>query len=220
MATETKTTPWVCERCGRTFSRKQGLGRHMHETHGAPTTREAASTARANRRERQTAGAVTADATTIAEVDAEVQEMLVPLRKRLAAIDAEVAQKANDLAALRRTRAYVDGMIRKLSPPTKPTGAGGARVNADLAKITKRDALRRYLTKHAAQLSEGFTSHALHADIQRAGIQPRMSPPVILELLGDLRDLGFVRADRVTRGGGMLWQLVQTTNGKSGVTDG
>lgn len=218
MTTKTKAKPtpetWACELCDRTFTRKQGLGRHMSETHGTPTTRESRAAAPAARSTRRP--------TALELIESEVQQMLAPLRKRRTKLDADIATKLDEVADLRKTRTYVDSMIRKLSPAqaNPMPSSGGARANANAAKIGKRDALREYLHEHAQELVEGFTGNSLHAQLQREDFEPRMSPPVVNELLAELRDLGVVRAERVSRGGGIQYLVVQTTNGKQRGTDG
>jgi uncharacterized C2H2 Zn-finger protein len=223
-ATPSETTEtWTCQRCGRTFTTKQGLARHASETHGAQTYRQRKDAARKRRARAAKKAAAVSTSTptsststpTVRAIEAEVQRMAAPLQKRLVQLTADIARREQELADLRQARTYVDATLRRLNPAA-PKAASTKRPTRRVVQGSldaKRAAFRRYFDTHREQYAQGFTKSDLHRDMQRAGVTPQMSPGVIGDLLDELRDLGQVRADRVTRGGGMQWLPVQTTNG-------
>lgn len=220
MSGDTATAVWKCDVCGREFSRKQGLGRHMHETHGTPTTRQVGRDAPAA----QAKSAQTSSM--LGEVERELHELLAPLRKRLAKLNADIGNRTAELVELRKARTYIEGTIRKLEPAPKANsatsdrGAKGARAAAEYGYRRKLANTREYLIANASTLRDGFTVQSLTEAMKRDGVTPVASNTKVAQILDDLRDQGVVRADRVTRGGGMSWLVVQTTNGTTGGTDG
>src|SRR3954453_20786536 len=108
----TTTTPnragmYVCNVCGRGFTRKQGLGRHMSETHGAPTTR---SKSRAKSKPAKPVSATTAatNGSTNGSVREQLRQLAEPLTVQRAEIDRQLAAIGVQAQQLRADRADID----------------------------------------------------------------------------------------------------------------
>ncbi len=224
---------WRCAECGRVFSRKQGLGRHMSETHGHPTTREKAAQ-RAERRGGTGRAAAPAPAPAprssgvMAGIEAEMRELVEPMRNRLTKLNGEIATRQAELVEMRKARTFLQGMLDKLEPTKakkkatpRPRAAAGARANADVGRAAKTENIRAYLSEHAAELYDGFTATDIYERLRYTGAEPVASPEMVRSIFNDLRDIGLIRADRRTRGGGMAYMLVsQNGTTDQGGTDG
>jgi uncharacterized C2H2 Zn-finger protein len=213
---------WTCqvEGCGRIFSRKQGLGRHMHETHGAKTSRQLGKP--------KTARAGTGKTTQgiLAGIEREMKELVAPMQSRLDQINHDIESKRAELAELSKARVYVEGMLRKLTgesakasrPMTdshREASTAAARARGAELKQQKRVAVRAFIDTHADELSEGFTGSSLYDRMRAVDVQPVASPEVVREFIEELRDAGVIRADRLVRGGGMAYVLVNNNHGGS-----
>jgi DNA-binding transcriptional ArsR family regulator len=222
----TTTTPnragmFVCKLCGRGFTRKQGLGRHMSETHGTPTTRE--SRAKGAKRQRKAASAQAivkpeANGSANGSIREQLRQLAQPLTEQRDEIDRRLAALAAEAQQLRVDRSDIDAVLKRLDPSTQQTTAklqGGNKVRMERQQSERVAVLRDYTERHADKLREGFTATQLVEAIKAEG-GLAMTTTTALRAIDELRESGIVRADRVTRGGGMRYQLV--TNG--GTTNG
>jgi len=198
----------------------------MSETHGAPTTRERAAAKRTGQPVKPAQPAKVATTGIVGEVERELKDLLAPLRKRLAQLNRDIDARQAELGELRKARTYVEGTIRKLEPaaanlhPNARTLNNGARRAAAIGYERKKENTRAYVIANAAELREGFTVQQLTEAMKRDGVTPSASSTKVAQIVEELRDQGVVRADRVTRGGGMQWIVVQTENGRTGGNDG
>lgn len=220
-ATANAAGVYVCKLCGREFTRKQGLGRHMSETHGTPTTRESRAKG-AKRAAKSTSVPRPARPETNGAANGSIREQLRQLAEPLAEqrdeIDRRLAALAAEATQLRADRADVDAVLRRLDPSTQQTTAklqGGNKERADRLHRERVDVLRGYIERHGHKLREGFTATQLVEAIKAEG-GLAMTTTTALRAIDELRESGIVRADRVTRGGGMRYQLVQTGATKNG----
>src|SRR5215831_17697708 len=114
----------------------------------------------------------------------------------------------HDIAQERETRRYIVGMISKLDP-TKPVPSTRAeslrRVQGDKHSTLdrgKRDAVIAYMREHAG---ESLTGEAVADGMRDEDVRPRPGGTKARVLLQQLHEEGVVRADRVTKGGGMAY---------------
>jgi len=203
------------EGCGKTFTRVQGLGRHLSETHGHPTTREAES----KRRQRASggdgtrgpaayavSGIISTPSSSLArETRDELAAIVGPLRERRRAIEARLSTLDREASELRAARRDVDSVLSKLDPSDAPKPKAPTANGNDEQKIA---AVRRFVDEHADALAEGFTIEALLRQMNEAGVEPKMSSQKARVAVEALRDEGVVRADRVVKGGGMRFVLI------------
>lgn len=224
------TTPnaagnYQCTVCGREFSRKQGLGRHMSETHGRPTTRAAAAKRAASKR----ANGATPVKRTIETTEVEgtirdqLRELAAPLSEKRKQIDRRLDALAREAQQLRADRADIDAVLKRLDPSSQPAPKGsmtpaksqGNQARAERQHVERVEALREHLTRNADELREGFTINQLVEEIKASGGKP-MTTSTLRPAIDQLRDAGIIRADRVTRGGGMRYQLVMNGDRSDG----
>lgn len=221
----TTTTPnragmFVCKLCGRGFTRKQGLGRHMSETHGTPTTRSSRAKSKpaqpVSAAQAATNGATNGAAT--GSVREQLRQLAQPLTEQRVEIDRRLAAIAAEAQQLRADRADIDAVLKRLDPTTQtPTAKlqGGNKERAERLHRERVDTLRGYIEHHADELPEGFTATQLVEAVKAEGGLP-MTTTTALRAIDELREIGIVRADRVTRGGGMRYQLVTNGGGSNG----
>ena len=209
-ATETadETKPYVCdvEGCGRRFARPQGLGRHRVETHGfAPTS----SKSRA-----KSAQVPEPDPTTYeGQVKLQLQTLAAPLKAQAADIDAKLDELANQMRDLRKARSEITAVLTKLDPPppgTKPQANGRgstAAHHAELVLMAKADAIADIIERQPERFAEGFTPNTL-AEQLTSEVPRGLSNKSAQKVIEILRERNLIRADKVTRGGGMQFVLV------------
>jgi hypothetical protein len=113
----------------------------------------------------------------------------------------------------------LEGVVKKLTPTAQPSRAPGDRrgvVNGQPALFDRKVAtLRTLITEHPEVFVDGITANALAEYWTRENLQPGVSLQVLRRCFEQLRDEGVMRADRVVKGGGMAWKLVNQENGGS-----
>jgi hypothetical protein len=206
--TSSTTLPYTCDICGRSFARPQALGKHRVMSHG---------TKPAGRLDRP-APAPAFVSEVAADLDRQARELAASFTPRLAELDREIDVKLGEVARLKTERREVESALRRLGgmnskpgPKSQQAKAGGLGVAAK--EQAKLDNTRRYVIEHADELGEGFTASALTERMKAANVKPTASPSKVLRYVEQLRDEGVVRADRVVKGGGMLFRV--TANGSS-----
>jgi DNA-binding transcriptional ArsR family regulator len=221
-ATSNAAGNYQCTVCGREFSRKQGLGRHMSETHGRTTTRAAAAKRAASKRANgQTAVKRTIETSEVeGTIRDQLRELAAPLSEKRKQIDRRLDALAREAHQLRADRADIDAVLKRLDPssqpkPSTPAKSQGNQARAERQHVERVEALREHLEQHADELREGFTSNQLVEEIKASGGKA-MTTGTLRPALEALRDAGIVRADRVTRGGGMRYQLVMNGDQSNG----
>jgi hypothetical protein len=201
----------VCTECGKAFTRVQGLGRHMVDTHGhAPKSHGGKSRAKSHPTPNPTTSAV------VLQVQEQLASLVEPLREQLREIDREIDKRKSEMNELRAARTTMRNALKSFDPaPPSATRVETSKRGAAMVKERddrrKLDVTRTYLNTHADELRDGFTRDALARIMRDANVQPAIGPSKLGELIPTLRDEGILRADRKVKGGGMLYVL--TMNG-------
>lgn len=199
---------WECPECDRTFSRRHGVVRHLNETHGyTPTSlpKRVPGPVRAG------TAAEAPQSTRVAEVRKQLRDLTTPLKQQHAAINRQLEALGREQVALREARSDIEAVLRKLDPSSvKPKQHEG--VHTDAEKVA---AVRTFVAEHAGELADGFTVESLYRMMRAANAGPPQSPAKVRDAIELLRDEGFVRADKIVRGG--YPQFLIVSNG--GVTD-
>jgi hypothetical protein len=130
----------------------------------------------------------------------------------MAEIDRRLVVVNREVSDLREARAQLEKTLRGLEgPQAKATGVG----NLSAANFeTKQKAVRRFIERHAAELSGGFTVAALNREMKRLGAKPIMSTEVTNRAVQTLHEQGLLRADRIVKGGGMQYLIVGRNGGE------
>jgi len=142
-----------------------------------------------------------------------LRELLAPLREQLAEVNAEIDERTRDLQELREARTMIEKALRQLDPnastPKSKTAAANGAAGVASASLDRKVATLRALTQeHPELFEEGVTANALADYWQSNDLQPAASLSSIRKGFEQLRDEGIMRADRVVKGGGMAWKLV------------
>jgi vacuolar-type H+-ATPase subunit I/STV1 len=178
----------------------------MVETHGAaPTSRK--SRAKTPSKPNPTTSAV------VLQMQEQLASLVEPLRVQLREIDREIDKRKSELNELRAARTIARNALKTFDPaPPSATRAATSARGAQLVKERddrrKLDNTRAFLQTHADELSEGFTRDALARILRDANVQPAIGPSKLGELIPKLRDEGVLRADRIVKGGGTLYVLM------------
>jgi hypothetical protein len=149
------------------------------------------------------------------QVKLQLQALAAPLKAQAADIDAKISELTESLRDLRKARAEVTSILVKLDPDLKPTTNGkhpertgtNAGYHAELL-AKKADTVAEILaTKGSDLFPEGFTANLL-AEQLTDSVPRGLSTKSAAQVIDILRERSIVRADRVTRGGGMNFVLV------------
>ena len=148
------------------------------------------------------------------QVKLQLQTLSAPLREQLLDIDKKIADVQATLSDLRKAKVDITLILNKLDPSRVSTsgngkngrGSSNAEYHANLL-VKKADRVAELLTTNPEQFPEGFTANML-AQTLTDQVQKGLSTKSAAQVLEILRDRNVVRADRVTRGGGMNFQLV------------
>lgn len=162
-------------------------------------------------------------------IEAHLLELLEPLRGELEQLDARLSVVNAEREGLLATRRRIESTIRTITgeAPAKPgpkvgstnskANPGVARGNAARAQAqqqAKTDAVAAYLEAHPDEFADGFTANSL-ADKLTSVVPRGLTVKSARKTIEALRDRGVLRADKVVRGGGMQFQIVNSTNGSS-----
>lgn len=204
--TDTEASPYVCdvEGCGRSFTRPQGLGRHRVEIHGfAPAS--------AHSRAKNPPVPEPDPNTYEGQVKLQLASLAAPLKVQLADIEAKIRDTVATLADLRRAKVDVTSILVKLEPREANGNGNKARGSRDYhAQLLtqKADKVVELLEAHPDRFPEGFTANLL-AESFSEEVPKGLSTKSAGKVLDILRDRNIVRADRITRGGGMSFHLIE-----------
>lgn len=203
------TSTYTCEICGATFDTFQRLGGHKSATHRSPGTKPGKPKPKPSS---------PADDTLRGAAARQMKQLADTFRVDLDDLNRQLAAKQAELDELRRARTFLEQQIRKLDPGSFPAEVqrrakisatqAGTR-NASYTKKTRN--VRDYLETHAG---EAITGNQLAKRMRAEGIQPTVSEQVVHRILKELHQQGVIRADRVTRGGGMAYIVTGTPNGE------
>lgn len=207
MASTTKTvTPnadgkYVCPTCDEEFETQQAYGGHA--------TKHARE---------QRAGRAVAQFSIKAQVAEQMREVLAPMQAQLDELNAGIATRTRELSEMREARTMIIGVMNKLDPTVStkaksngsPNGAAAVASRSFDLKLAK---VREVVEQHPELFEDGTTANALGDHWREQGWQPQVSLVTIRRCFELLRDQGIMRADRVTKGGGMSWKLVGKDNG-------
>jgi uncharacterized Zn finger protein (UPF0148 family) len=199
---------YACPHCDELFDSRQALGGH------------ATKHARQQRAQVQTFSLK-------AQITEQMREVLAPMQAQLDELNAGIATKMRELVEMREARTMIEGVMKKLDPTAatakaKANGDGrgsGAAFVATREFERKTQKLREVIEQHPELFVDGLTANALGDHWREQGWQPATSLQTIRKGFELLRDQGIVRADRVTKGGGMSWKLVSNDNGNGGNDD-
>jgi hypothetical protein len=156
------------------------------------------------------------------QVAENIRRLADPLMRQLKTIREEIADHSAQLEELRELERDITKALRTLGvleAPAKRTGTSHQAKSAATRKAAeqqlKTDRLRELIKTSDPELLELFaggelTQTSLERFWREKGLEPNASAPALRLALEQLRDEGIIRADRVTRGGGMAWQLVKT----------
>lgn len=206
MATnDTAEKPYVCdvEGCGRSFTRPQGLGRHRVEIHGFEP-----SSSKSRAKDAQVP--VIDPGTYEGQVKLQLQSLVAPLRVQLADIEQKITETQHTLTDLRKAKVDVTSVLTKLEPPMSNRNGNrdnGAREYHDQLLVTKANQVAELLDKNPERFPEGFTATLL-AETLTEDVDKGLSTKSAAKVIEILRDRNLVRAERVTRGGGMNYLLI------------
>jgi uncharacterized Zn finger protein (UPF0148 family) len=155
-----------------------------------------------------------------AQVAESLRETIAPLQQQLDEINTQIEAMIRDLTELREARSMLERTLKHLNPTAKPAkGAASTNGAAELASKAldeKIAALRQLIETKPELWADGITANALADYWQAEKIKPAASLQTIRKGFEQLRDEGIMKADRVTKGGGMSWKLVTTNGGHDG----
>jgi hypothetical protein len=144
------------------------------------------------------------------QVKLQLQELAAPLKAQLADIDAKMADTLRTLTDLRRAKVDITSILTRLEPKDAngngKRGSGSRDYHAQLL-VQKADKVAELLTTQPERFPEGFTANVL-ADQLKDEVPKGLSTKSAAQVIEILRDRNLVRADRVTRGGGMNYLLI------------
>jgi TolA-binding protein len=193
---------WRCplEGCDYQAVSKQSLGMHFVKSHGAigPKT-VAARKADSLREDELEPGSMSS------QVRTQLRELTAPLREQVQEIEQRLAQINREVRDLREAKRQIESVLAKLedSPAKKPVAVS----NGSEAKAAKRrQAVEAFIAAHHELLKDGFTMNWLVEQMKDQGAMA-LTTKTMAPVLEQLRDTGVVRADRVTRGGGMSYRV-------------
>jgi len=133
-----------------------------------------------------------------------------PLALLVAEIGKEIETKAEELKALNASLREANAALARLVPQEKkekPKNGNSAR--SERAQAARVEAVKTWLLRHPQTAADGFTA-TMVAEAFKA--EPnghmRLSAQTATKAIDDLREQGFLVADRVTRGGGMQYKVV------------
>lgn len=194
------STVYRCQVCGKTFASNQALGGHstVHRGESAPPT------------------PLVPDGFA-GELFRARRELVESFRPRINELDAKIAEAQAVVDDLKAQRREVETQLRRLDPEQTPPGPkpkAKASVSWHERDTEKFNATRTFLGEHGESLGE-FTAAELYRAMKAENVTPLPSPDKVRTYVPMLRDQGVLRANRKTRGGGMAWAVVSTTNGGS-----
>jgi len=226
-------TDYTCPQCGKSFGSQHALGGHLSAAHRKPRRdgepwQKAASTKRkpappAPPAPPPTAAATARDFSFKARIAALQRDAAEPFRIELRDIETKLAELNTERAELMQMRSQLQVVLRKLeiTQPGPKQGAPAQRSAAHAAGNAARarkqhdlrvDAVRNYLGTHGDELSDGFTMSVVIDGLKRNGGMA-MTTRTAASAFDTLRDQGLLRADRITRGGGLTYKLVNDNGG-------
>jgi Fe2+ or Zn2+ uptake regulation protein len=94
----------------------------------------------------------------------------------------------------------------------KPGVADANQTRQEQQTAARLDAVRSYLAENPGAVTEGFTANALIDPMRDHGFP--VSTASLAPILQQLRDEGVIRLDRVARGGGNLYKLVNANGAR------
>lgn len=206
---ETATLEHVCPKCGKAFATSNALGGHLSAAHRkTPAPGAAVNRAKAAEPPR--------DFTHRARLVALQRDAAEPFRVELADVEQRLKAVNAERDELMHLRTELHVVLRKLDPDTaikrsvsKSGGNAARQVRNEQLRV---DAIRDYLTDHPEEAAAGFTMSVVIEGLKRSG-GLSMTTGSAAGAFDRLRDEGFIRADRVTRGGGMQYVLVTNHDG-------
>ena len=125
-----------------------------------------------------------------------------PLTELVGELDAEIDRLVQELGELRELRRNVKAVVERLDPKPKPKPRPKAKASIDLDKKNR-------VLAHLS--SAGYTPER---DITAPGLKenglgdPPISLGLLYGILDDLRDDGFLRVDRIGKGGQKIYRTV------------
>jgi uncharacterized C2H2 Zn-finger protein len=217
---QTADGQFKCPECENTYSRERAVRRHLTEKHGWPVSEK---TARKRQEPAELAKGLTkadelpTEDTVSFQVRAELRELALPLREKMQTIERRLVEMTREMQDLREAKNQIERTLRGLEgTPAKVQSNAGQGHEANYRK--KVMAVERYVTTTLPpQLQEGFTATALAEAMKTDGVTPVLSAQVAARAIGELRDRGILRLDRISKGGGASYLVTQSRNGK-GVT--
>lgn len=161
-----------------------------------------------------------------AQVRETLRALSDPLRSQLGEIEARLVEVEAERDDLKKARAEIVSVLAKFDPSMRPNKAkpksasASAAAEANRARGIRQDVervewLQAYFVEHPDEFEEGFTAHSL-AGAVTTKIPRGLSVATAKRAIVELRDRGVVRADRVTRGGGMRYRLTLNGDGAHG----
>jgi hypothetical protein len=150
-----------------------------------------------------------------ADVDAQLRELLAPLRAKLEAIDTEIGTHLRYVDELRAARRRVAAVLdRAEAQPTKPGPKSktaplkqGQTLKQQRDGERKAEIIRAFVAEHADELrEEGFSPQSLQLAIREAGVQPTPGPEIVRRVVLAMHDEGEIVKDKIGRGGYPLYK--------------
>jgi hypothetical protein len=191
---------YECSECGETFDSPQAFGghhtKHMHERERNEPPKSSVK----------------------AEVAEELRGIVAPIQAKLVEVDTRIDRTARELRDLREAKQQLEGVLKRLGVIPKATyssSASSAREVANRSLAGKLATMRQLVASKPELFVEGVTANALADYWKENKLKPSTSLATVRACFETLRDEGVLRADRVTKGGGMSWKLVNTNNGGS-----
>lgn len=209
--------PLVCPKCGRRFEKMQGLAQHLKLAHDLKTAAEREAVMSGSNGSRPDPEPDPDSPTAI--VRATLRGIAEPLREQRASVEARLVVLDREARELRSVRTELNAVLAKIDPtptPKKSPSQGGANPavaasNAERAArqlADKAEDVEAWLRAHPDEIADGFTAN-LVAGKATGEVRKGLSTSSAIKVLDLLRDRNVVRADRVTRGGGMSYKLVE-----------
>lgn len=217
------STTYTCDEpgCGRTFESPQALGGHRFRVHGKR------GESQRTKQQRKAAtnvvpvltprgAAVAAREGTLGSVASTVREQLrtlaSPLQDQLDEIEERLLALDTEARDLREARNQINLVLARLTSNGKPAKPTDTRTDANALRAErqlqeKADFLASIFKTRPEEFAGGFTSNKL-SDALTAEVPRGLSTKSARAALELLRERGVVRHDRVVKGGGMQFKLV------------
>lgn len=156
----------------------------------------------------------------LAVVRDQLREAEAPLRATLDQITARLATLDTERVELNEARRRIEGTLRTLDPdrPLSGVKTGTTKPSRERNRHTVRGPkgresaaiVEKWVYAHAPELVDGFTGAEIDRRIRENGGSPHpISADLVRSVLDDMHERGILRLDRLVKGGGRLYKMIE-----------